>query len=256
MSGSARHTAAPFFGLPSRVGPVALGPRGMPALRREWRRNSARSVQFFSGTPRSRENSPRDRRAAVPAAFCAPLHVLPGLGNRPLQQIKPTEIDALYAGLEAKGMSVANLRHVHAAVRGCLAAAVRKGYLKQNPAALADVPRAVPPTVGQALDPAELAPASEWLQALGAVPAGRHSGAHRRAHGRVAGAPLVRSRSGRRDVRIARAIEDTAAHGRRFKPPKSKRGERTIAIDGTLLSILLRRARQVSALGRWRAGRR
>ena len=168
------------------------------------------------------------------------LHVLPTLGRRPIQQIKVTEIDALYAAMESRGMSVANLRHVHAAVRGCLAAAVRKGYLKQNPAALADVPRAVPPAVGQALDPAELRRLLDGFKRSVLFPL-------------VATAALTGMRMGELlalrwsdlnpiagTLRISRAIEDTAAHGRRFKSPKSKRGERTIAIDATLLSILLR----------------
>lgn len=167
------------------------------------------------------------------------LHVLPVLGVRRLQQIKPTEIDALYTMLEGRGMSVANLRHVHAAVRACLAAAIRKGCLQQNPAALADVPRAVPPTVGQALDPAELRHLLDGLKRSVLFPL-------------IATAALSGARMGEllalrwsdldaeaKTLRIARAIEDTTAHGRRFKSPKSKRGERTIAIDHTLLSILL-----------------
>jgi integrase len=166
------------------------------------------------------------------------LHVLPTLGHRPLQQIKPTEIDALYRSLEARGMTVANLRHVHIALRSCLKMAVRKGVTKGNPAALADVPRAVPATVGQALDPPELKRLLEGLKRSVLFPL-------------VATAALTGVRIGEAlalrwcdldqaagTLRITRAIEDTAAHGRRFKSPKSKRGERTVAIDDTLLSIL------------------
>lgn len=42
----------------------------------------------------------------------------------------------------------------------------------------------------------------------------------------------------RSTLRIARSLEETKAHGRRFKEPKTRRGNRTIAIDEGLASLL------------------
>ncbi len=71
------------------------------------------------------------------------LHVLPTLGDRPLQALKATEITALYARLLAsgradhatgKGLSVRSVRYVHTILRACLQAAVDGDVLPRNAA--------------------------------------------------------------------------------------------------------------------------
>jgi integrase len=42
----------------------------------------------------------------------------------------------------------------------------------------------------------------------------------------------------RKTLRIERAIEQTKAHGRRLKEPKTARGRRTIAVDDGLVELL------------------
>jgi integrase len=84
------------------------------------------------------------------------LYVLPTLGERALQQLTATEIDNLYIKLEGRGLSASTVRHVHVALRACLASAVRKGVLARNPADNADVPRPVETDAAQALDSEQL----------------------------------------------------------------------------------------------------
>src|SRR5215469_18166285 len=50
------------------------------------------------------------------------LHVVPTLGNRPLQGLSATEIDALYTELETR-LSTRTVHHVHTVLGACLAAA-------------------------------------------------------------------------------------------------------------------------------------
>ena len=74
VSGSARRTAAPFsaslHGLDQwRLGLVECQPFGENGVVTALDQCDQRRAR---GTPRSRAISPRDRRAAVPAAFCAP----------------------------------------------------------------------------------------------------------------------------------------------------------------------------------------
>jgi hypothetical protein len=47
------------------------------------------------------------------------LHILPTLGQRPLQQITPSEIDALYVGLEKK-LAPRTVQYVHITLMACL----------------------------------------------------------------------------------------------------------------------------------------
>jgi integrase len=82
-------------------------------------------------------------------------YVLPTLGQRPIQKITPSEIDALYAELERR-LSATTVRHAHLALHSCLNAAKRKIGLRRNPAADADPPKGKDAEVAQALEPAEL----------------------------------------------------------------------------------------------------
>ena len=58
-------------------------------------------------------------------------------GARPLQQIKATEIDSLYARLEER-LSPNTVRFIHAVLGSCFNAAVRKGLLIASPVARAN----------------------------------------------------------------------------------------------------------------------
>jgi integrase len=165
-------------------------------------------------------------------------HVLPALGGRRLQALNVSELDALYGRLE-KRLSPATIRHVHVAIKAALSVAVDKGHLRANPAARASVPRAIEPDCGQALAADELRRLLDGFRGsalfsiivtaaftgarLGEVLALRWSDLD----------PIAKT------LRIERAIETTREHGRRLKPPKSKRGERIIAIDDVLVAVLL-----------------
>ena len=165
-------------------------------------------------------------------------YVLPAIGARPLQALRVGEIDRLYADLE-KRLSISTVRHVHVALKAMLAVAVRKGLLQRNPVADADVPRPIEPAVGQALDASELRRLIDGFRGASMFPI-------------VVTAALTGARLSEvlalqwrdldpaaRTLRIERAVETTSEFGRRLKEPKTRRGKRTIAIDDTLLGVLL-----------------
>jgi len=59
-------------------------------------------------------------------------HVIPALGNRQLQKLQSTEIDALYTRL-AKKISARTAHHIHNVFGSCLRTAVRTRKLSRNP---------------------------------------------------------------------------------------------------------------------------
>lgn len=79
-------------------------------------------------------------------------HVLPHLGQVPLQALTPAHLDGLYAHLltsgrkngTTPGLSATSVRYTHRILRHALADAVRKGRLSRNPADAADPPRPAP----------------------------------------------------------------------------------------------------------------
>ena len=75
-------------------------------------------------------------------------HIVPHLGEVPLQSLSGAQINALYARLAASGrrggksgLAALTIRHVHAVLHRALKDAVRWGVLARNPIAAADPPR-------------------------------------------------------------------------------------------------------------------
>ena len=81
------------------------------------------------------------------------VHVLPTLGDVPLQRLRATHLDALYAQLRASGKKVKNkdpqplsqrtVKYVHIIVGACLKEAMRKGLIARNPQEQATAPRVI-----------------------------------------------------------------------------------------------------------------
>jgi integrase len=165
------------------------------------------------------------------------LHVSPTLGARPLQRISATDIDALYTQLE-KLLSARTVHHIHTVLGACLNAAVRKGLLVVSPASKAEAPVPGEAEAGQVLDQEQLTSLligfrSSVLYPIVAVAA--FTGARRNEILALRWADFDPARS---TLMIARSLEETKAHGRRFKEPKTRRGRRSIAIDEALVGLL------------------
>jgi integrase len=169
------------------------------------------------------------------------VHIKPKLGARPLQKLMATEIDALYGELEPK-MAPMTLHHVHVTFNSCLSTAERKGLLIANPMRRVEqVPSPGESDHGLALDETELAtlvagfkPSATMYPVVALAAA---AGARRN--------ELLAFRWTDLDVenkalKVERAIEVTKKFGVRFKPPKTRRGLRTIALDDGTIALLLK----------------
>ena len=169
------------------------------------------------------------------------VHVKPTLGARPLQKLQATEIDCLYNELEGK-MAPMTLHHVHVTFNSCLSTAERKGILKSNPMKRTEqVPSGGESDHGLALDESDLGTLVSGFKPSAAMYApvaiDAATGARRN--------ELLAFRWTDLDVekkslKVERALEVTKKFGTRFKPPKTKRGLRTIALDDGSLAILLK----------------
>lgn len=80
-------------------------------------------------------------------------YVLPALGKRKVASVRPSDLEALYAGMASRGLAPRTIQQTHAVLHQALGKAVKEGLLTSNPADLADTPpvRKEPPVV---LDPA------------------------------------------------------------------------------------------------------
>ena len=174
-------------------------------------------------------------------------YVLPKLGHVRLQALTVSQLDDLYIRLEDR-ISLATVNHVHVALRACLATAQRKGILVKNPADDADVPRPEESGAGQVLSADELKRLLDGFKGSVLYPI--------IATASFTGARLSELLALRwsdldpiaKTLRIERAIEQTAEHGRVLKEPKSARGKRTITIDDALLAMLMAEHRKALEL--------
>jgi integrase len=167
-------------------------------------------------------------------------YVLPTIGEWPVQQITTREIDGIYIAMEERGLSPSTVRHVHVALRACLATAMRKGHLAKNPTDNVDVPRPVErDDVGTALDADDLkrlitgfAGSVYQIIIITAVMTGARLS-------EVLALRWTDFDPKAKTLRIERAIEVTKKYGRRLKEPKSKRGRRSIVLDDALVARLV-----------------
>jgi len=120
----------------------------------------------------------------------------------------------------------------------CLAAAVRKGLLVVSPVSKAEAPVPGDSDAGQVLDQDQLTALLDGFRRsaiYATVAVAALTGARRNEILALRWSDFDAACSA---LTIARSLEETKAHGRRFKEPKTRRGVRTIAIDEGLATML------------------
>ncbi|MET3907105.1 integrase [Bradyrhizobium sp. S3.3.6] len=240
---------------PSRTRPARALPLGLRAVKglvqcsqTRCRRAIALAVQQWiaAGAP-GRKKKKVGQRTLERYEQLLNTHVAPTIGATALQQLRATAIDELYRGLEGK-IAPRTAHHVHVVLGAALGTAHRTRLIVVNP--MAHVQQIPDPNagaetddesddLGEGLEEAELAaliagfkPSSLFpIVALAAA-----SGARRNELLALRWADIDFDK---KKLRIERALEQTKKFGIRVKPPKTKRGYRTIDIDGATIGVLL-----------------
>ena len=165
------------------------------------------------------------------------LHVVPTLGERRLQTIRPKDIDTLYASLAPK-LAARTIHHVHVVLGACLATAVRKGEIRVNPVANADAPATGDEDAATVLDEEQLAKLLNVFRGSTLYPIVVFAALTGARRNEILALPWSDVDFAAKTVTIARALEETKAFGVRFKDSKTERGKRTITIDDGLVELL------------------
>ncbi|SRR5579885_352078 len=166
------------------------------------------------------------------------LHVIPTLGDKPLQTITATMIDELYGKLAGKGLSPRTVHHIHTVLGSCLRTAEQKSLIPHNPVSRAEAPSPGDSDAGQALEQEQLTALLNGFRGSVLFPiiaTAAYTGARRN---EILALRWVDVDIATKTLRIARALEETKANGLRYKEPKTERGRRSIAIDDGLVELL------------------
>jgi integrase len=164
-------------------------------------------------------------------------HVVPALGDRPLQQLRADEVDAFYLGLKGK-IAERTVFLVHVVLGACIGAAVRQRMLPNNPMTyLSKVPSAPESDHGVALgepDVRKLLAGFRGHPLYDLVVMAIRTGARRNELLALQWADVDFTT---KTLRIERSLERMPGEST-TKDPKTRRGMRTITLDDELLALL------------------
>jgi integrase len=179
-------------------------------------------------------------------------HVKPVLGSRPLQQLKAPEIDLLYSAIADEGkIAPRTAHHVHVVLGAMLATAERKGLITSSP--MVRVEQVPSPDTqfsddlaetgeredyGEGLDEAELAALIAGFKPSGHYPVVALAAATGARRNELLALRWTDLDEKKKTLRFERAWEQTRRFGLRLKPPKTKRGLRTITLDAGTITML------------------
>ena len=157
------------------------------------------------------------------------VHLVPALGGVPLQRLRPSHLNALYADLLDRGLSARTVLHVHATIRRALADATRWDMVPRNVALLASPPRPGRPEL-------QVWTAAELRAFLGHVESNRlyalwllaSSTGMRR--GELLGIQWPDVDLGRARIAVRRSLV-TVGHDVVVSEPKTAKGRRSVALD-------------------------
>jgi integrase len=162
--------------------------------------------------------------------------IIPHLGGIKLQKLRPEHLERWHATLLAEGLAPLTVRHAHSVLKIMLTRAVENNTLTRNVAAIRK-----PPTVEaseiEILSPDQITAVLAALEGHMLYPIAALALATGMRRGELLGLQWgdVDLNSG--TLRVERSVEETRA-GLRVKPPKTKRGRRSISLPPEAIAML------------------
>lgn len=172
-------------------------------------------------------------------------HILPALGGVQIQQLTPDHLDRFYADLIARDLSAKTVRNVHVLVHRAMKDAVRKNLVPRNVAEAAD-----PPKLNRAdrdemktWTPEELRRFFDGIAEHRLAPAYVLAATTGMRRGEVLGVRWRDIDLSARRLHVQQTVL-SVEYKLTFGRPKTKRGERKIALDPETVRILRGHARR------------
>ena len=162
--------------------------------------------------------------------------IVPHVGEVKLQKLRPEHIEHWHAALLAKGLSARTVRHAHRLLSSVLKRAVENGAVARNVAAIRRPP-AVEERELEILTPEHIAAVLNSLKGRTLHPIVSLALATGMRRGELLALQWCDVDLDAGKLRVERSVEETKA-GLRIKPPKTKRGRRTITLPAGAIALL------------------
>jgi integrase len=175
--------------------------------------------------------------------------IAPFIGSQMLQKLRPLDVEQWHTALRTSGkvrgeggVAARTIGHAHRVLSKALRDAVKNGIVMRNVAAAEGVPKVVDGDMVIVRDvPGLLAKLRGWRLGTAAIVA-LFTGMRL---GEVLALRWNRIDVDTKTIQVREALEQTTAHGIRFKPPKSKAGIRNVSIPDALADTLREHRRAV-----------
>jgi integrase len=170
--------------------------------------------------------------------------IIPHLGATKLQRLKPEHVQQWHGSLIASGLSARTVGHAHRVLRLVLQCAVKNRTVPRNVASIHSPPKVETGEV-EILSADQIADVLAKLDGHALYPIVALALATGMRRGELLGLQWGDIDLDAATLRVERSVEETKA-GLRVKPPKTKRGRRSITLPAEAVSML--RAHKIEAL--------
>jgi integrase len=179
--------------------------------------------------------------------------IAPHLGEKPVQKLKPLDIEAWHTALRQTGISARTIGHAHRVLSKALRDAERNEVVHRNVAKTTKAPKVEDQDIVIVQDVPSLIDKLKsdrlYTPAMVALFTGMRLG-------EILALRWSRVDLDRKVIQVVEAVEYTKARGLRFKAPKSKAGRRDITLPAILVDALRdHRRRQLEMRMQLGAGR-
>jgi integrase len=163
-------------------------------------------------------------------------HVRPHIGILPIQKVRPTDLNELYAKLLRSGLAARTVGHVHRVVHRALVHALQWSVVHRNVSDLVSPPR-VASTEIELLTPAQVQIVLHTLEGRTIYPILVMALATGMRRGELLALRWKDVNLDGGSVQVEQSLEQTKS-GLRFKSPKTKHGRRSITLPPSAVTVL------------------
>jgi integrase len=170
-------------------------------------------------------------------------HITTAIGNKPMQQVRGSDLAHVYRGMAAKGLAPRTIKHVHVLARGIFRQAVKLGDVKVDPTTQINAP-AVPAREAAVLQVEEIpvmlaAVRGTALHAITVLALG--TGLRR---GELCGLRWSDLDLDAGKLEVRQSLEQVRHRPPRFKEPKTARSRRSISLPESVVTELREQRKQ------------